>query len=258
LRLYIRFLSIHLKSQMQYKLSFFLTMAGWIMMSFLELLSVTFVFARFHSVAGFSLREVLLCFATMMMAFNLAELLGRGFDVFARMLGNGEFDRVLVRPRRATFLVLASQIEFARIGRLLQGIAVFIYVIPRSEVVWTADKILTLILMIVGGTLVFFCLFLIYAAYTFFTTEGLEVLNIFIYGGREFGQYPFAIYGKEVLRIATFLIPMALFQYYPLLYLLGRETSIWYALAPLGSLLFAVPAFALWSLGLRHYKSTGS
>ena len=33
------------------------------------------------------------------MAFALAECFARGFDTFASMLGNGTFDRILVRPR---------------------------------------------------------------------------------------------------------------------------------------------------------------
>jgi ABC-2 type transport system permease protein len=54
------------------------------------------------------------------------------------------------------------------------------------------------------------------------------------------------------------VIPLALFQYYPFLYLIGRETSMFYMLTPLMSLLFALPAYAFWRFGLSRYKSTGS
>ena len=258
MKLYIKFFSMHLKSQMQYKISFFLTALGQFLLSFTALLGIYFMFLRFEEVGGFTFPEVLLSFAVMLMAFSLAEMLGRGFDLFPRMLGNGQFDRALVRPRSVIFQTLAMQMDFSRIGRFLQAFIVFIYAVPTSGVYWSPDKVLTLFLMIICGSLIFFGLFMVYAAFSFFTTEGLEFMNIFTDGGREFGRYPFSIYGEGILRFLTFVIPLALFQYYPLLYLLGREESRLYMLAPLMGTLFLLPAYGFFRFGLSRYKSTGS
>jgi len=258
MKLYLKFFAMHLKSLMQYKVSFFMTALGQFLVSFTALLGLWFMFMRFNQVEGFTFSEVLLCFATVLVAFSLAECFGRGFDVFPRMIGNGRFDRILVRPRGEVYQVLASQMEFTRVGRLLQAVAVFCYALPASGVVWSWDKVLTLFMMIACGAAVFFGLFLIYAAFSFFTLEGLEFMNILTDGGREFGRYPFSVYGKGVLRFLTYVVPLALFQYYPLLYLLGREQSVLYMLTPLISLLFLLPAYAFWRFGLSRYKSTGS
>jgi len=256
--LYVKFFLMNLKSQMQYKTSFFFTALGQFLTSFTTLLGLYFMFLRFNEVDGFTFNQALLCFAAMLMAFSLAETFARGFDLFPRMLGNGEFDRALVRPRGVIFQVLASKMEFTRLGRLIQAVAVFWYAIPKSGVVWSADKIVALCLMIVCGSLVFFGLFLVYAAFSFFTIEGLEFMNIFTDGGREFGRYPFAIYGQNVLKFLTFVIPLALFQYYPLLYLLDMKQEPFYMFAPLLSLVFLIPSYAFFRIGLRKYKSTGS
>ena len=256
--LYFKFFLLRLKSQMQYKVSFFLTLTGQFITSFVALVGVYFMFLRFNTVEGFSYQQVLLCLATVLMAFSLAETFARGFDHFAPMLGNGEFDRAMVRPHSVIFLVLASKMDFTRLARLVQAMIVFCYAIPRSGVDWTWGRALTLILMVLCGSLVFFALFLIQAAFTFFTVEGLEFMNVFTDGGREFGRYPFSVYGKEILKLLTYVIPLALFQYYPLLYLLGREQGALYRFAPLLSLLFLLPCYAFFRFGLRHYKSTGS
>ena len=258
MHLYAKFFAMHLKSQMQYKTSFFLTALGQFLVSFSAFLGLYFMFSRFSSVEGFSFEETLLCFAAILMAFSLAEMLGRGFDTFPQMLGNGEFDRALVRPRSIIFLVLAAKMDFTRLGRLIQAILVFCYAIPASGVNWSGDKIFTLCLMIACGSIVFFGLFLVYAAFSFFTVEGLEFMNIFTDGGREFGRYPFSIYGKHILWFLTFVIPLALIQYYPLLYLLEREQSVLYMLIPLAGTLFLLPSYAFFRFGLRRYKSTGS
>lgn len=258
MRLYITYLSIHIKSQMQYKTSFFLTVLGQFLVSFSTFLGMYFMFDRFHFVEGFTFSEVLLCFSAVLMAFSLAECFARGFDTFSRMIGNGEFDRILVRPRNVVFQVLASRLELTRMGKLLQAVAVLVYAIPASGVIWSADKVMTLIMMIVCGALVFSGLFVIYAALCFFTTEGLEFMNILTDGGREFGAYPFSVYGKGVLKFLTFIVPLALFQYYPFLYLVGQSKNVLYMFLPLVSLLFLIPCYALWRIGLRFYKSTGS
>jgi len=258
MQLYIKFFAMHLKSQMQYKLSFFLTALGQFFASFTVLLGVYFMFSRFHEVEGFQFEHVLLCFAAVLMAYSIAEMFGRGFDQFPQMLGNGEFDRALVRPRSVIFQVLAAKMDFTRFGRLFQAILVFCYAIPNSGVIWTWDKVLALLLMVVCGNLIFFALFIVYAGFTFFTVEGLEFMNIFTDGGREFGRYPFSIYGKRILKFLTFVVPLALFQYYPLLYLLDREKNMLYMFTPVIGLLFIIPSCAFFRIGLRKYKSTGS
>ena len=256
--LYLKFISMHLKCQMQYKVSFLLTAMGQFLVSFSLFLGITFMFSRFNSIEGFTYPQVLLCCATVLMAFSLAECFGRGFDSFPSMISNGEFDRALVRPRRVLFLVLVSKLEISRVGRLVQSIVIFCIAIPSSGVHWTADKIITLFLMISCGTLIFFGSFFLYAAVAFFTIEGIEFMNIFTDGGREFGSYPYSAYGQGILKFLTYVIPLALFQYYPLLYLIGAETSPIYMVTPLLGLLFLIPCYGFWRFGLSRYKSTGS
>ena len=258
MKLYGKFFSMHLKSQMQYKVSFVLTFIGQFFVAFAVFMSLNFLFARFDNVDGFTYQEVLISFAVMMLAFSLGEMFGRGFDRFPVLLGNGAFDRALVRPRNIVFQVLASTIEFSRLGRALNAVVVFAYIIPRSGIVWTWDNILTLCLMVICGSLLFFGLFMVYAAFSFFTVEGLEFMNILTDGGREHGRLPFSVYGENVLRFLTYVIPLALVQYYPLLYLLGREDSMFFAFMPVIALLFLLPCYGFFRFGLSRYKSTGS
>lgn len=248
---------IHLKSILEYKTSFILTCIGQFLVSFNVFLGVYFMFQRFHEIDGFTYNEVLLCFAITLMEFGLAEAFARGFDTFAQMIKKGEFDRIMVRPRNEIFQVLGSHIEFSRIGRILQAIVMFVWGFSISKVHWTIPKLLTVILMLIGGTVVFSGIFLIYASICFFTVEGLEFMNILTDGAREYGKYPVCIYGRRVLLLCTFVVPYSLIQYYPLLYLLDRGKP-YYALLPIAACLFFLPCLLLWKLGVRHYTSCGS
>ncbi len=258
MKLYFKYFALHLKSRMQYKTSFFLTVIGQFLTSFNVFLGIWFMFQRFNTVKGFTFAECLLCFSIVLMAFTLAECFFRGFDAFKGTVSQGHFDRILVRPRGTILQVLGQNIEFSRIGRLLQAIVMLIYGIANSTVEWTGLRVFTLVSMIIGGTVVFASLFVVYAAFCFFTIESLEFMNIFTDGAREYGKYPVAVYGEHVLRICTYIVPFALFQYYPLLYLLGQSENILFAFLPWAACLFAIPCLLFWQYGVRKYKSSGS
>lgn len=255
--LYKDYFSMHLKSIMGYKSSFFMSVMGQFLTSFNAFLGIYFMFSRFHSVKGFKYEEVLLSFGIILMSFSLAECFVRGFDSFSTIVRNGEFDRIMVRPRNEILQVLGSRIEFSRIGRMVQAICILIYAIICSGLQWNLVKVITLLGMLVGGVAVFSGIFLVYAALCFFTLEGLEFINIFTDGAREFGGYPMSIYGKRILQVCTFVIPYALVQYYPLLYLLDRG-KWWYCILPYATCIFIIPCFIFWKIGVKHYQSNGS
>lgn len=257
-KLYMKFFEVHLKAAMQYKLSFLLTTAGQFLVSFNVFLGILFMFDRFHEVRGYTLSEVLLCFSIVLMSYSLAEVFMRGFDLFAGTIGNGEFDRILLRPRSIILLVISGKIEFTRFGRMLQAVLMLGYGIIGSHIRWDITKTITLLLMIGGGTVIFGCLFIVYASICFFTLEGLEFINVLTDGAREYGKYPIDIYGKRVLRFCTYIVPYTLFQYYPFLYLTGRTRNWGFLFLPLAGCLFLVPCLLLWRFGVKHYKSTGS
>ncbi len=258
LRLYVHYLSIAVRSAMQYKTSFFLSILGQFLVSFNVFLGIYFMFRRFSQVGNFSYLEVLICFSIVLLEFSFAEMWARGFDTFSQTVRSGSFDRILVRPQNLVLQVLGSRFELTRLGRIVQAIVLFVYAARSGTIVWTPAKALTVIFMIIGGACLFSGLFLIYAALCFFTLDGLEFINIVTDGAKEYGRYPFNIYGKKVLLFTTFIIPYALVQYYPLLYLLDRKREWYYILVPLLAVLFLLPCRLLWRFGVRHYQSSGS
>lgn len=257
MKLYLRFLAMHLKTSMAYPSAFFLSALGRMLETVSVMLGVVFLMDRFESVGGYTLPEILLGYAVILLGFSLAECFARGFDSFAKILREAAFDRLLVRPRGLIFQVICQDLRANNFAIILQGIAVLAYAVWASDILWSPQKLLVLLLMVLCAGMIFFGLFLSYAALCFVTLEGLEVMNILTYGVREYSKYPFHIYGKPILYFLTFLVPIALVQYWPLQYLLGRGPG-WYGALPLVSLLFLIPCAALWRLGVRHYCSTGS
>lgn len=258
MRLYWNYFIMELKSQMQYKISFLLTTLGQFLTAFTSFFGIKFIFDRINGIDDFTYGQALLCFSVIMLSFSIGEMIGGGLAVFPNLLKDGELDRILVRPRSIILQLIVPNMDFSRLGLLIQAIIVLCIAVPASGVRWTPTKVMVFGMMTVCGSVIFFCLFLMIAAVAFFTIGSLEFLNIFTYGMRQFGRYPFSVYGESVLRFLTFVVPLALVQYYPLLYLLERKDGFLYMISPLLSLLFLLPAGLLYRIGLRNYKSTGS
>ncbi len=257
MRLYFKFFAIHVKTEMAYRTSFFLSVLGRLLLLVNVLLGLIFLMDRFEAIGGYELPEILLGFAVILAGFSLAEGLARGFDRFSKILREAAFDRIMVRPQGLIFQVICQDLRLESLVNVLYALVVLGYAVAKSDIAWSPVKVLVLLLMVFCAAMLFFGTFMICAALCFVTLEGLEVMNIFTDGVREYSKYPFHIYGKGVLMLLTFVVPMALVQYWPLQYLLGRGPG-WYGILPLVSLLFLFPCYALWRAGVRRYCSTGS
>ncbi|WMB28728.1 ABC transporter permease [Streptococcus didelphis] len=56
----------------------------------------------------------------------------------------------------------------------------------------------------------------------------------------------------------TYCIPLALVQYYPFLYLIGKSSDKRLLILPILAQLFVLPVYLVWKIGLNNYQSTGS
>lgn len=257
MKLYWKFFSLHLKSEMAYPGSFFLSCVGRLLLTVSSLLGIGVMMWRFGSIGDYTAGEILLGFGVVMTAFNLAECFARGFDRFSSIIRQGTFDRLLVRPRSLLFQVICQDARLASLPNALLGLLVIAYGVKESGICWTLPKALVLGSMVICGSLIFFGTFLVNSTICFFTLEGLEIMNIFTDGIRTYSQYPFDIYGKGVLFFTTVIMPMAMVQYWPLRYLMGKG-SPYYGLFPILSLWFLIPCLVVWRLGVKHYSSAGS
>lgn len=258
LKIYITYLKIQIKSLMQYKVSFILTSIGQAFASLLALIAIYFLFDKFGSIKGYSFGDVIICFVISYLGFSISECFFRGFDSFTSILSNGEFDRILVRPVSPMLQVLGSKVQFEKVGRAILATGVFIVLLCYKPDLLAVDKGLTILLMTFGTIVIFSCLHILKAGISFFTIESLELMNIFTDGGRELVQYPLNIYKKWVMNFFTYVLPFSLVNYYPLLYVIGRSDNKLYILAPLVSILFVLPCYLVWKLGVKKYQSVGS
>jgi ABC-2 type transport system permease protein len=264
LRLYFRYLGLSIRAQMEYRASFVMLAFGHFLATGIEVLGIWALFARFKSLAGWRLEEVALFYGLIGVAFAIAETVGRGFDVFDRMVKAGDFDRLMLRPRSTVLQVAAQELSLMRAGRFTQALIVLLWAANALNVQWSLARIGLALFAVLGGACLFYGLFVLQATLCFWTTESLELMNTVTYGGTETGQYPLSIYRPWFRKFFTYVVPLACISYFPVLAILGRDDPVvgspeWFRWsAPLIGVLFLAACLQVWKVGVRHYRSTGS
>jgi ABC-2 type transport system permease protein len=262
-RLYLRYAGVSLRSQLQYRASTLMQSIGAFLITGIEILAIWALFDRFGHVRGWTLPEVALFYGMISVSFALCDAIGRGFDVFGTLVKEGEVDRLLVRPRSPVLQLLGHELTIRRIGRFAQGAAVLAYALASLDIAWSVPKLLLLAGAIACAVCAFLGLLVLQATSAFWTTETLEVWSAFTYGGVTMSQYPLSIYRSWFRGLFTYVIPLGCVSYLPGIAILGRPDPLgtpvvaqW--LAPLAGPAFLLLALAVWRVGLRHYRSTGS
>ena len=263
IRLYVRYLGISIRGQMQYRASFIMLSLGHLLVTGIEFLGILALFDRFGSLEGWRLPEVALLYGMVNVTFSIADAAARGFDLFANMVKSGEFDRLLLRPRSTALQLAGQELTLRRIGRLAQGLVILLWAAATLGVVWTPARILLIAAAVFGGAALFFGLVVLQATLAFWTTETLEIMNTVTYGGVETTQYPLSIYRPWFRKFFTYVIPLACVNYFPALAILDRPDPLgspvilqW--MAPLVGIAFLTLTLQVWKVGVRHYHSTGN
>ena len=263
--LYRRLIGVQIRSQMQYRLSFFMEIAGTGLIALLEYASLALVFTRFESLKGWSLGQVAFLFGLAEVSFGIMDLIFSGFDpgYFGQFVRRGRFDQLLLRPIDITLQVLGSKFMLRRFGKIFVGIGILASAIAMNPIEWTALKVLLTFTVIVSQVAFFGGLFIIGATISFWTVESIEAINIFTYGGPYMISHPMHIFPNILRHIFTFIVPAIFLNYYPALYILELPDpfgmpSIAPFLAPIAGAWMLVMALAFWRFGIRHYQSTGT
>lgn len=262
-RLYLHYIGASFRSQMQYRASFVMLSIGQFLVTGIEFLGIWALFDRFGGIRGWTLPEVALFYGVVNATFAIADAISRGFDQVAVLIKSGDFDRVLLRPRSTVLQLAGQELTMRRIGRFLQGLAVFLWGASALQVDWTVARVALVMGAGFGGICFFYGLFVLQGTLSFWTTETLEIMNTVTYGGVQAAQYPMSIYRPWFRKFFTFVVPLACVNYFPMLAVLGRPDPLgtpvlfqW--VAPGVGVVFLTVTLKVWKIGVRHYRSTGS
>lgn len=274
IRLYLRLVGTSIQTQLQYRSSLLMQTLGQFLLFLTEFAAMAGLFSRFGSIAGWRLGETAVLFGFADLAFAVADALGRGFDTLGSQVKRGDFDRVLARPLSPFLQVIGQELTLRRFGRFLVGALVFAWGVahsrPEQGLAGAAGAtgaagvagIAALVAGWTGAVATFVAIVTIQGALTFWTVEGLEIMNALTYGGRQVSSYPMTAYRRFLRNFFLFLVPIGCSVYVPVCAFLHRPAFPgwpWWAglLTPLSALPFCCLAAFAWKAGIAHYESAG-
>ncbi|HEY7201008.1 MAG TPA: ABC-2 family transporter protein [Candidatus Dormibacteraeota bacterium] len=262
-RPHLALLRASVRSQTSYRASTVLLTIGAAGATCMDFLMIAAIMSHLPRLAGWSLAEIGLLYGIAGVAFGITDMCVGNLDLLPRVIRDGSFDMVLIRPVGALFQVVAMEFGVRRVGKVFQAGVVLAVSLTQLHVAWTAPRVAMLAMAPVTAALIFGSVWVIAITQVFWTVDTAEAANSVTYGGNFLTSYPITVFGTWLRDLLAFVIPMAFVSYYPALFILGRPDPIGLpAFTPLLTPAVALAALGVarvvWWTGVRHYRGTGS
>lgn len=263
IRAHLALLRGQIRSQTAYRASFVLDLVGNVGATAFDVLTVLVLFGVTRALGGFDVRETMVIVGLSASSFATADLAVGSIERIRQYVRTGLLDAVLVRPLGALPQLLLMDLPMRKVSRSLFGLAVLAAALIVADLDWTPMRAALVVVAPLAGVVFFASIFIASASVAFWWVESGEIGNAFTYGGRDFTSYPITVYSGWFRALFAYGLGFAFVAYYPALALLGRADPLglptWVGWAAPGvAVVAAAGAAAVWRVGIRHYRSTGS
>ncbi|MCE9597346.1 MAG: ABC-2 family transporter protein [Spirochaetia bacterium] len=252
-----------IQSRMEYRGSFIMYILTILGFYGAQIGVVVLMLYKFERIGTWERGQMAFLYSLLVISTGLVSAIFSGFLEFSEFVRQGTFDRVLLRPLSPLLSVLCMRFEPGGFANIVLGVVGFVVANSLTEIRWTFEALLMLILVLTGGVLIQGSIRIITAASAFFTVSNDGMQQLFVFSAREFLLYPVDIYNKPVRFALTFLFPLAFINFYPAHYFLAKDTGMLfhplfvYLTFPVGIACMML-AIWFWRKAVRHYGSTGS
>lgn len=244
-----------------FPLSFCLMVVFGFLVAAMDVAAILIIFANTTELGGFDRAEALFLYGTAGVSFSIADMLFSNLDRTSQHIKAGTFDTMLIRPVGAWVQMATDRFVPTRVGRVLQAAIALGYALSQLDLAWQRTWMIPV--MIVCGVVIFAALWTFAGAMQFLLTDAPEVANAFTYGSGQLAMYPLNIYGRDLVRGVTYVLPLAFINWQPALYVLDRDDPFGMPgflrfMGPVAAVLLTLLAALAWRHGIRRYRSTGS
>lgn len=262
-KLYMRFIKVLLQCKMEYKFSFISDVITNVLIYVFRYLGIWILLSSFVSIAGWTYNEIMLIFNLHLISYGIAGMfIWTPMRNIEGMIQSGSFDSMLVYPINPFLHVIFKNFQYTFLGQFIIGIIAFAASCINLEISFNAEKLIWLILDIIGGVLLLSSIMILTASISFWITKSNALVNAFIQF-RKFIDYPLAIYDRWIQVLLTFILPYAFINYYPAFKFMENKHDVLFHssfqyFTPIFGIAFFLLALGVWQLGIKRYNSTGS
>jgi viologen exporter family transport system permease protein len=247
------------KVQFGYRADFLISLGTSFAATCFQLGFVIVLFQKIPQLAGWRFPEVLFLYGFSLVPYGLFNIISLNLYNFGNnYIIEGKFDRVLLRPVSSLFQVLFETFRIESLQEVATGIYCMWWGSRSLGLNWTPGRFAMLLFFAVCAAAIYVSIFVMLTTVSFRFEDRIGVSPP-VWNVIAFGRYPLTIYNGVVQFVLCWVIPFGLASFYPSVRLLGRTVTPEYArLVPVVAAAFLTIAISLWTLGSRHYTSTGS
>lgn len=258
LRLYFLMVGQYIKVRLQYRLDFFISTFGILLINVSTILGLAVVLQSIPSLDGYTWYQLVFIYAFSLVAQSPLQII---FDNIWRLrlhVNQGTFITYYFKPLPTLFSYTAEILDLKGFGQLFFGIAALFWSAANLGIVWSIDKIILLPALIAGSSLVFIGLMLLAASASFWVKDSFAILA-FMSSFREHARYPMGIYDNLFKLMFTWIIPVGFIAFYPSQLFLSSGPVPWTAfISPLFGFGLYYLAVKIWNRGVTVWGGTGS
>lgn len=263
LKKYMAIAYLQILAQLQYPVDALIGLVNQLLILGIEVVGVFVLFQRFGIIEDWTLEQVLLIYGITNLAFAFSETVMRGFETnLSSLIIQGELDRYLLRPMSVVLQISAFNLQYQRFGRVLMSLVVLVYALNNTQIIFTVPNLILMLLSILSGILVFMGIYLFAGLICFVLLKRPEILGVLVQGSVLTMQYPKVIFPKWIQNLFTYIVPVTIFTYFPIAYLLQKPINLTYGFCILlqfyGILFFVIMLSLFIYMMKKYYQSSGS
>lgn len=172
-------------------------------------------------------------------------------------INRGDLDYYLIRPVSPLFFLSLREFSANSFVNLVIATGFFFHAIFSYSAPWDVSNLLVLLLLLINGTLVMYCLQMLMVLPVFWTQSTKGFIDLFYALGLAM-ERPDKIFRGWLRIFFTFIVPFGLIASYPARYFIdGFQTHVFLQLLGVSFVLWFF-VILLWRLGLKNYASASS
>src|SRR5574344_959133 len=227
LRLYPLYLSMAIKTRLNYKADAIVGIIGFILANLASFFSLFLVVQTIPDLYGWDLNMMTFLYGCVLIPKAIDHMFTDNLWTLAGMMVRmGTLNRMMVRPINVLFQIVAENFQHEGLGELILGVTFVCIYAPMLNISASWDTILAFILCTVVAIFLFTGIKLIFASLAFWLKRSIGILNS-VYALSDYARYPVKVFGDVVGSFLLFVIPFALVLYKPVESLLTPE-SAWF------------------------------
>ncbi len=262
---YIKLYGLHIKyivkAEIQYKANFISGIFANFYTYLLMYMSIWILTNKFKVIAGWDYNELIFLMALNLFSYAIAvsALWGHMYGLEGS-INNGNFDRILIRPIHPIVSMIYNGFAWTGIGQIIVSSIFLLNSVLSLNVYWSIPKIIALIFGIIGGILIQAAAQIFFGTLSFWIKKSMSLANVLYYTLKEFINYPITIFGNVIKFILTYILPWAFINYYPALYILGKNdmSSNCCIFTPIIGGILLLLSIWLTNKGMSKYESVGN